>query len=194
MATSDDDDFLAAPIANPDAEPTAAERAHAKTFAAIVDKTLAGRTPPAMSADDRALLEVATVIRAANGKLELTASKTRSLVDDALRQSIGEAAASQGLTPMRRPVKRWLPWVVGATSTLIAAAAILMLWLRPARQVRVETGTATPASWRSRPTDPLIGPIPRANAGDAGARIDYIFADRLDGYRERQFARSGGKP
>ncbi len=189
----DDSDFLAAPIPEPDAEPTAAERAHARTFADVVDKTLAGHTPPAMSPDDRALLEVATVIRAANGKLELSAQKTRSVVEDALRQAVGDPGASQGVTPLRRPLKRWAPWLVGATSTLIAAAAILMLFLRPAKQVRVETGAATPASWRSRPTDPLIGPIPRNQADDASSRIDTIFADRLDGYRERRFAR-GGKP
>ncbi len=62
MSTSDDNDFLTGTVPDPDAEPTAAERAHAKTFADLVDKTLSGRTPPAMSADDRALLEVATVI------------------------------------------------------------------------------------------------------------------------------------
>src|SRR5438105_139734 len=53
MAT-DDDDFLAGPVPEPDAEPSATERAHARTFGELVDKTLAGRTPPAMSADDRA--------------------------------------------------------------------------------------------------------------------------------------------
>jgi hypothetical protein len=194
MSTPDDDDILAAPIPDPNAEATPAERAHAKTFAAIVDKTLAGRTPPAMSADDRALLEVATVIRAANGNLELAPGKTRSIVEDALRQAIGGAGASMGgasVTPIGRGrARRYAPWLVGTASTLIAAAAVLLLWLRPARQT-----VAVPRNWQSRPSDPLVGKIPKHEALTAVSdRMDYIFADRLDGYRERRFALSGGKP
>lgn len=193
MATDDDD------ILDPDAEPTAAERAHAKAFAELLDKTLAGRAlPPAMAADDRALLEVATVIRAASGGLELAASKQHSVIEDALRQAVGgTAAASLSTTPItsaRR--KRWAPWAVAGVSTLIAAAAILMLWLRtPADHVTHDQ----PVSWMSRPSDPLIGPIPQrrelaAAAIDASDRIDYIFADRLEGYRERRLSSPGGKP
>jgi hypothetical protein len=37
----------------------------------------------------------------------------------------------------------------------------------------------------------LIGPIARDRAGDASARIDEIFADRLDGFRGRQL--EGGR-
>src|SRR5450432_4629011 len=86
----DDDDLLTGRIPEPDDEASASERAHAKTFADLIDKTLAGRTPPAaMSADDRALLEVATVIRAASGNAELAACKRRSIVEDALRQAVG---------------------------------------------------------------------------------------------------------
>jgi len=38
-----------------------------------------------------------------------------------------------------------------------------------------------------------VGPITSDRAGDASARLDAIFADRLDGLRARQLAR-GGKP
>ena len=38
----------------------------------------------------------------------------------------------------------------------------------------------------------LVGPIARDHAGDASARIDYIFADRLDGFRERRLSPRGG--
>jgi hypothetical protein len=63
----------------------------------------------------------------------------------------------------------------------------------------VAVAAPRPASWLSRPTDPLIGPIPRERDGDASARIDYIFADRLDGFRERRLSRGmsgtrGGTP
>ncbi len=194
---NDEDDILAGAVPEPDAEATASERAHAKTFAELVDKTLAGRTPPAMSADDRALLEAATVIRAASGNVELAAARRDALVEDALRQAIGGkgAAASSGVVPIERArERRWAPWLVAATTTLVAAAAIL-LWLRaPAKVVAVQAAAKVevPATWKSRPADPLIGAISRERAGDASTRIDTIFADRLDGYRERRLR--GGKP
>src|SRR6185312_8206844 len=112
MPTNDDNDFLTGPVPEPDAEPTAAERAHAKTFADLVDKTLAGRTPPAMSADDRALLEVATVIRAASGKVSLPEPTQRSIVEGALRQAVGGAGAKDVVPITRGRVRRWAPWAI----------------------------------------------------------------------------------
>jgi hypothetical protein len=196
----EDDDILTAVVPDPDVEPTAAERAHAKTFADLVDKTLSGRTPPAMSADDRALLEVATVIRAASGNVPLAPGKQRSIVEDALRQAIGGGPATSmpGVTPITSARKKWAPWVVAGASTLVAVAAILMLWLRtaPKPQPPIQPAAAmeTPTTWRSRPTDPLIGPIARENAGDASSRIDYIFADRMDGYRDRRLSSARSAP
>jgi hypothetical protein len=189
---ANDDDILSGPVPDPDAEVTASERAHAKTFAELVDKTLAGRTPPAMSADDRALLEVATVIRAAHGGLDLAASKKRSIVEDALRQAVGGVAAttSGGVAPI--PIsraRRWAPWGVASASMAVAAAAIVVLWLRV--PVRPSTNRA-PIEAAS--VDSLVGPIAKEHAGDASARIDIIFADRLDGYRDRALApRRGSK-
>jgi hypothetical protein len=191
-----DDDILTSPVPDPDAEPTPSERAHAKTFADLLDKTLTGRTPPAMSTDDRALLEVATVIRAASGNVDLAPGKQRSIVEDALRQAIGGPAASMpGVTPIDKARRRWVPWAIAGTSTVVAAAAILMLWLRTPPQVAPAAAAQTPKSWKSRPTDPLIGPIARERAGDASSRIDYIFADRMDGFRDRRLSPSkvGGK-
>lgn len=199
---SHDDDILSAPVPDPDEEPTAAERAHARTFADLVEKTLSGRTPPAMSADDRALLEVATVIRATSGGLELSAGKRHSIVEDALRQAVGAptaAASLGGVTPITKARRRLFsisgPWAVAGGSTLVAAAAVVMMWVRTPKQVerpRAPTAAAeTPSSWRSRPVE-LPGPIAREQSGDAISRIDYLFADRLDGYRERRLR--GGKP
>lgn len=202
MATDDDDDVLTGPVPPPDAEPTAAERAHARTFAELVDKTLAGRTPPAMSADNRALLEVATVIRAASGKLPLAEDRQRAVVEEALRQAIGggggsPAASVAPVTSLRRRGARtWAPWAIAAGSTLVAAAAIVALWLRAPAPVPAPAPTATaalPTTWQSRPADALIGPIPHERAGDAEARIDAIFADRLDGFREDSVYRGRGR-
>jgi hypothetical protein len=191
----DNDDLLTGPVPAPGDEPSAAERAHAKAFAELVDKTLAGRTPGVMNTDDRALLEVATVIRAASGNVELAQPRRRSLIEDALRQAVG--ARSLGMSSsisVIRPSKwkRFAPWSIAATSTLVAAAAVL-LWLRAPRvvqQVDAVGSTQLPLMQRSRPADPLVGPIARERAGDARSRIDAIFADRLDGYRELQFGRA----
>src|SRR6185312_11772509 len=128
-----DDDLLAGPVPNPDDEPTAAERAHAKAFG--------GRTPAAMNTDDRALLEVATVIRAASGNVELAQPKRRALIEDALRQAVGtKALGTSGtmntvVTAIRSTsFRRWVPWSVAGTSMLVAAAAVV-LWLRVPQRV-----------------------------------------------------------
>jgi hypothetical protein len=179
-------------IDDDDDEPTAAERAHAKTFGDLVDKTLAGRTPPAMSADDRALLEVATVIRAAHGKVELSASRQKSAIEDALRTAVGGAGASTtgaGVIPIGRKRSR-APWIVAAAS-LVAAAAAILLWLSAPKHLPPPTA-ALPTAWKSRPADALIGVIAKDRAGEASTRLDTIFADRMDGYRDRRLA--GGKP
>jgi hypothetical protein len=190
-------DYLADPVPEPDVEPSAAERAHARRFSELVDKTLAGRTPAAMSADDRALLEVATVIRAASGNAVLPASQQKHAVEAALRQAVGGGGASSSVVPITRGrARRWAPWMAAATAALVAAAAVVALWLRgPARVVRVEA--RVPATWKSRPSDAVVGEIRRerdaaASAREASARIDTIFADRLDGFRERRLA--GGTP
>ena len=186
-----DDDILTGPVPEPDTEPTASERTHARTFGELVDKTLAGRTPAAMSADDRALLEVATVIRAASGNVTLSAGKQRSIVEEALRQAVGAQASMAGVTPIPLARKRWVPWAVATSSSIVAAAALALLWVRSPAPETPRAAAATPTSWTSRTADPLVGPIPRERAGDAGARLDYIFADRMDGYRDRRLSRGG---
>ena len=186
-------------IPDPDAEPSAAELAHAKAFASLVDKTLAGRPPAAMSTDDRVLLEVATVIRAVSGNADLSRARQRSLVEEALRQAVGDgtsgASTAIPVTHIRatRATATRAPWVVAAASMLVAAAA-LVLWLRAPREVvtTMRAPATVPETWKSRPADALIGPIGREHAGEASARLDTIFADRLDGYRERRL--HGGKP
>ncbi len=185
-----DDDTLTGAVPDPDIEPTPAELAHARRFADLVDKTLTGRTPPAMSADDRALLEVATVIRVTHGNVELAPSRQRQVVEDALRQAIGASPARGSVTPIGQARSRRTPWIVAGVSTAVAAAAIAMLWLR-GPEVQVVRQAQTPAEWRSRSADALVGPITRDQAGGAVSRIDTIFADRLDGFRARRLTRGG---
>jgi hypothetical protein len=109
--------------------------------------------------------------------------------------SIGdEPANAASVVPIAR-ARRWTPWVVAGASTLVAAAAIAMLWLRtPSKSVNAGWRSPVahvPAEWMSRPADSLVGPIARDHAGDASARLDTIFADRLDGFRARRLSRGG---
>ncbi|MCA9680245.1 MAG: hypothetical protein KC464_34775, partial [Myxococcales bacterium] len=60
----DDDAFDPGPVPGPDDEPSPAERARARAFGELLDKVVAGRAPAAMPAEDRPLVEAATVIRA----------------------------------------------------------------------------------------------------------------------------------
>jgi len=188
-------------VPEPDAEPTAAEKAQARAFGELLDKALAGRTPPAMAADDRELLEVATIIRAVSHPPELAAARTGALVEGALRQAVGDAGrpsvsdpAIVAIDAARARRRTRLPWTIAITSSAVAAAAVIALVLgvgrtRPHRAAPPHTASAhVPANWRSRPADDLIGAIPRAKSGEAAARIDAIFADRLDGFRERTLA------
>jgi hypothetical protein len=176
MATQDDD-------TDPDLAPSPAELAQARRFADAVDQTLAGRAPAVMAAEDRALVEVATVIRASHGRGELSVRRQHEIVEAALRSAIG------GVTPIGRARARRAPWIVAGATSLVAVAAVALLWLRPAP--KLERRAAVPAEWTSRSADALVGPIAREHAGDAATRIDAIFADRLDGFRARRLTRGG---
>lgn len=203
MSNDQPDDLDPDPVPEPDAEPTAAERARARAFAEIVDKVVAGRPPAAMSAEDRALVEVATVIRSAHRPVELAESKQRALIEHALRGAVegrgrGTVPPIVGAEELRRgnvpviPISRWrarAPWLVAGASSLVAAAAILILFLRPTPHAEAPAQAKAPAPHLRTP-DQLIGQIPRERDADAVSRIDILFADRLDGYRERAL---GGK-
>jgi len=188
-------------VPEPDAEPTAAEKAQARAFGELLDKALAGRTPPAMAAGDRELLEVATVIRAVTHPADLSASRTGALVEGALRQAVGgsdhPSVSDPGIVAIdarRGGRSSRTPWMIAIASTVVAAAAVAMLALgvghkrTPAPAPATAATTRIPLNWRSRPADDLVGVIPHDRSGDAGARIDAIFADRLDGFRERTLA------
>lgn len=205
-------DLLDGEIPDADDLPSASERARAASFAELIDKAIAGRTPPALSADERALLEVTTVIRAAAGHGELAAAPRRAAVESALAAALGQAlpeglrspSASMEIAEPRprgrrassaavRAGLRWAPWLVAGTTTAIAAAAVAALWLRAPRQVTVSATPPVPTHWRSRPADALIGEIQRDAAGEAAARLDSIYSDRLDGFREATLFRPRGE-
>jgi hypothetical protein len=195
------------PIPAPDDEPTAAEKARARAFGDLIDRAIVGRgMPAAMSAEDRALIEVATVIRGASGNLELESERAASLIEAAMVAATDkDRPRSASLPPpvtgatavlpstvgrAHRARRAWLPWSITAVAGAIAAAAIVMLVVRTPRAHAPRP--RLPEAQRSRAADELVGKITPDRAGDALARIDAIYADRLDGYRELAFARSEG--
>jgi hypothetical protein len=191
----------------PDDASTAAEQAQARAFGELLDKSLGGRTPPAMATSDRELLELATVIRAVTRPTELPDARAASIVEAALKQAVGVGGRPGGgvsitdpgivaLADRARPRPSRAPWIVAGASTLVAAAAVVMLVVGVGRRTALEQAPSTaartaarvPLHWQSRPADELVGVIPHERSGDAGARIDAIYADRLDGYRELTLA------
>ena len=179
---NDDDDTLP-----PDAPETPAERARASAFASLVDGLVADEPPPpALGADDRALLETATAVRAGAGRsFALAPGRASSLIDDALARATGAPGAGGAFAEAPVSSPRWrraAPWAV---ATVAAAAAQLLALRGPV----VEPGATPapqaelPASVQSRPADGLVGIIPRERADAASARLDAIYADRMAGYR-----------
>ncbi len=196
------DDDTPSPMPAPDDVADAAEKARARAFGDLIDKVVAGRPPAAVPADERALLEVATVIRAATRPVELGAARTRSVVEAALATAIERKGGGSRLTDPSLPVagvvplarvraRRLAPWFIAGVTSAVAAAAVLVLVLRPAPSRDVEAAPPPVATHlRSRPADALIGVIARAPSLDVAggatvSRIDTIYADRLAGFRER---------
>ncbi len=165
-------------------EPTAEERVQARSLARLVDDLVAGAAPPpALPAEDRALLETATMIRAA---------LTEQRLDPARRDELfARLERRPPATTGRGAWRRRAPWIVAA----VAAAAAVILAIRPPPPAPLPSAAQAevPITQQSRPADPLIGEIPRAASGDARARMDVIYADRLAGYRSVLFRR-GGRP
>jgi hypothetical protein len=201
-----DDDEL---TPGPDQPPGAVEQARADSFARLVDDLVAGDPlPPAMDSDDRALVEVATMIVASTRELGLGEARRDRLIDDALERAVlgrrpatippPDVAEDEPITGDSRvttigrrraePILRALPWVV---ASLAAAAAVLLFVPRPTDIAGPTAMASQPGEiHRSRPADALVGMIRPEDSGGASERIDTIFSDRMAGYRDLQFRSS----
>lgn len=249
---------------SPDAPADTREMARAASFGALVDRLVVGQAlPPAMTPEERALVETAGMLRASARPVALAADRQRALIDSVLGSVLGSARGSapgstsgsgagaasgspsgspggsidasiraaasprgsagddaatapagvpepgadrqpgarverpdgvidlRGARERRRArFFRVLPWAV--TTASVAAALALVLWqdrgAGPSRSasplVAETTAPALDVTHRSRPAGDLVGEIPRARADAARARIDIIYADRMNGYRD----------
>jgi hypothetical protein len=182
---------------DPDRPADAAEQLRAESFGRLVDGVLGGDVaPPAIESEQRAMLDLAAQVVASSKVIELPEKRVRSIVDGALERAVlGRRAAdldpgsSATWPPARRRrerLTRGLPWVVASVA---AAAAIVLFVTRPAAPPRDGAVASAPRlEQRSRPSDPLIGRIRRAEVAGASARLDTIWNDRMAGYRSLRLA------
>lgn len=200
------DDERTDDLPTPDAPADAAERAHAESFARRVEAMLGGQEAPAlMTAEEREMSDAASMLRAGYRQVELPADRAGAIIDEVLGGAPAAAAHPAGGASVthisRAPASRGrmaraLPWSVAAVA---AAAALLLAISRPGPapvpvDEAIVVSVSVPEHQRSRSADRLVGRIPRAAAGDASSRIDMIYADRLDGFRERRFGSPQAAP
>lgn len=218
-----EDLFADEPTPAPDAPPDPEEMAQAAAFAGLIDSVVGdasdGALPPVMDPDQRALAEVAGIVKASTRDIELGAERRSQLIDQALGQALasihgdvvdlvgrveqerddaaepdddrgsaGDRRAVSDLASFRR--KRLATIVPWAVAGLAAAAALILLLNRPTDPIsgpEVVEAKNLPAELQSRPSDELIGEIPRDRVEYARERTDRIYADRMAGYRSLRF-------
>ncbi len=196
----DDDDRRDA-IPEPDDAASSSERMRAAQFASLLEDDAAGALPAALALEARHNLEMAVAVQAIAGHHQLDDAEANAMVANVLRNAMAPvvqtpavdqlAAQRQRKQPHRAAAKSRMPWIIAAASTLVAAAALMMLMLRPTVTPGISAAVPPPLAWQSRPADALVGAIDRAQAGNAAMRIDAIYADRLDGYRNARYAQAG---
>lgn len=180
------------------------EQATAESFADLVDSLLMDdRLPDIMGAEQRELIDTAAIMRANLRDHALPPVRVNALIDDALARAADDANAGVSrrspevandvgrradvadvidLSARRRRLQRLIPW--GVATFAAAAALIFALRTSPPAESPPTVPDQLSMMHRSRPADPLIGQIPRAEAGRASTRLDTIYSDRMAGYRD----------
>lgn len=152
------------------------------------------------SVEQAELLALATTIQAVHGRLELDPLARSQIVERALAQAVGGHAAAPAVADQlaaRRGSGRRAVGPLAALGAALAVAAALIIFVggrRPAATPTAATAVApasVPASWRSRPSDALVGEITPATSTAAADRIGVIFRDRMDAFRARSLAGGG---
>ncbi|HET6610931.1 MAG TPA: hypothetical protein VFG83_03045 [Kofleriaceae bacterium] len=176
-----------------DDEPKNAREAQdAREFADLCDSlTAGGSPPPALAADDRSLAETVIAMRAIMGEPSLPDERARAIIDAAYADvarggrepaEIPASRVAMARAARARKLARAGTWIAAACA---AAALVFVLTSRADSGGRQEATARLPLATAetSRRADILFGVIPEARAGDAGQRMDAIYADRLAGYR-----------
>lgn len=180
--------------------PSAEEVAAAESLAAHIDDLLASKPMPAVAAaEERELLQLSSMVRAAHHEQALSPERQSSIIEDALAKALPVANQADfdnvhSLDRARQSRRR--AWSIGI-STVVAVAAVALFWLRPspkAGSTDPETiGFVLPLNQQSRTSDELIGSIDKEHSGMASGRLDRIYSDRMGGYRALEYSRLVGK-
>jgi hypothetical protein len=177
----------------PDAPATAAEARSASSLAKLVDDLVAGAPPPpALSTEQRALLETATLVRASTGAaFPLAEDRCQAAVAAALGAYVPApvpipARPAAAPAPARRRA-RAAAWAVAGAAAAAALAVALHVAPTPFHRAAPPPGPAALSA------DRLAGPIARAAAGDASARLDALYADRSARFRAARLTRRQGR-
>jgi len=199
------------------------EQARATALGDRVDELIAGAArPPAMQAEERALLEIATSVRASAGETagDLSPLRIRSIVDGALASADDRSRAHTTSPPApddeapqtgdsatetgervgdadaadELSVRRLAARAAPWLVAIASAAAAVLLAAKPPAPAPIipAAGPRLAESLRSRPADAVVGRIDRAESAMASSRIDAIYADRMRGFRALSLAKAGG--
>jgi hypothetical protein len=189
--TSDSQSFNDA-VPEPDDASTSSERMRAAQFANLLDDNAKAAASPALEISVRQTLETAVALQASAGHSSLSNQQANDMVSAVLSSVIAQPKAVDDVSAMklrRQQKNRTItPWLVAASSAVVAAAAVVFMMIRPTPS---QTNRTLPLAWQSRPSDAVVGVIDRQHSGDAIARIDAIYQDRLDGYRSALYAKAG---
>ena len=184
------------------------EMAQAAALAEQVDDLVAGRAAPVVLASgDRDLLQSSSMIYAAHHEMTLSDARKSALIEEALAGATGARRADfEEEVPSdldRARAKRRLGLGVAVLGFIAAAAVLLLVWRTPPGPRTADQGHGQgsvviqielPESEQSRPSDALIGQISRDESGQAGERLELLYADRMAGYRSLQYRRMAAKP
>jgi hypothetical protein len=149
--------------------PSEEERGQARDFGDRLDRLLRGE--PVASEDD--LLAAARMTRGAlDAEERLTGERREAILDQAIRQ-----ARTQ---PERRRSRIAAPVLALAAGLLLVISVSLLF--APVRESRAPLPRPLP-QLLSRPSNDLLG-RPFQDRSGASSRLDLVYADRLNGYRQ----------
>jgi len=157
--------------------PTEEELRQAEALGATMDRLLAGE--PVAATDDAA--RAAQLIRSSFHEERLAEGRRDELIQQAMRQALARPVS------LPRPRRVSVGSLIAlAASLLLVLGAGLMVW--QAGPARRHVAQEPPRQMLSRSSDGLMG-RPFTDRAGASSRLDLVFADRMNGYRQVVLAR-----
>jgi hypothetical protein len=155
--------------------PDEEELGAAREFGEHLDRALQGEQLP----DAAGLLAAARMARLAFGPEErLAEARRNAIIEEGMRRALTRRA--------RRP-QRWLAPAFAVAASLLLVTSLSLFVSLPQRSARAPISAVSPRTL-SRPSDELMGK-PFTDRAGASSRLDLVYADRLNGYRQVMLGR-----